>query len=267
MDAVLQDQANDPGVLSISWGAAEDTDIWTAQAMTQIGEALNEAIALRMTVCVAVGDDGSSDGVLDGHAHVDFPGSSPLALAVGGTTIPGDGTGADIVWKQGDGLRADPQGGSSGGGRQQRPAAARLAGRAEDRLGQPGRHRRPHRARPGRQRRLDPVAWLSKLVVDGQAQGNGGTSAAAPLIAALITRSTPGRIAAGKPRVGYLTPLLYQASGQGAATLGAAACADVIAGDNITAAAGGYTVGKPAGSDAASGWGAPNGAALLRLLL
>ena len=97
LDAVLQDQANDPGVLSISWGAAEDTDIWTAQAMTQIGEALNEAIALRMTVCVAAGDDGSSDGVLDGHAHVDFPGSSPLALTVGGTTIPGDHAGADRI--------------------------------------------------------------------------------------------------------------------------------------------------------------------------
>ena len=56
--------------------------------MTQINETMKEAAMLGMTVCVAAGDDGSSDAVIDGNAHVDFPSSSPYALAVGGTTIP-----------------------------------------------------------------------------------------------------------------------------------------------------------------------------------
>ena len=54
--------------------------------------------------------------MVDGLAHVDFPGSSPYVLSVGGTTIPAKGgNGADIVWKEGSGLRSS-QGGSTGGG-------------------------------------------------------------------------------------------------------------------------------------------------------
>src|SRR5581483_1599306 len=91
LDAVMQDSANDPGVVSISWGFAEDADIWTNAAMSQVNQSLLEAAHLGITVCVAAGDDGSSDAISDGHAHVDFPSSSPYALAVGGTTIPSKG--------------------------------------------------------------------------------------------------------------------------------------------------------------------------------
>jgi kumamolisin len=116
MDAVIQDKTHDPGVISVSWGAPEDTDIWTDQAMTQMNETFKEAALLGITICIAAGDDSSSDADMDGHAHADFPASSPYVLAVGGTTIPTKGgTGPDIVWKEGDGLRAD-NGGSTGGG-------------------------------------------------------------------------------------------------------------------------------------------------------
>jgi hypothetical protein len=47
-----------------------------------------EAALLGITICIAAGDDGSSDADMDGHAHADFPSSSPYVLAVGGTTIP-----------------------------------------------------------------------------------------------------------------------------------------------------------------------------------
>jgi kumamolisin len=116
MDAVIQDKTHDPGVISVSWGAPKDTDIWADQAMTQMNETFKEAALLGITICIAAGDHGSSDADMDGHAHADFPASSPYALAVGGTTIPTKGgTGPDIVWKEGDGLRAD-NGGSTGGG-------------------------------------------------------------------------------------------------------------------------------------------------------
>jgi kumamolisin len=261
LDKALQDGANDPGVISISWGAAEDTDIWSTQAMTQINEALKEAIALRITVCVAAGDDGSSDAVLDGHAHVDFPGSSPLTLAVGGTTIPA--AGADVAWKIGTGLRA-PNGaatdGSTGGGvsaifpREAWQSAVTVVSVNPGAI--------VGRCVPDLAANADWSASPYLLVVDGQAQGNGGTSAAAPLVASLIARLNAARTAAGKPRAGYVTPLLYQA--QGGAALGASACTPVLAGDNVTSAAGGYHAG--AGYNAVGGWGVPNGGALLRLL-
>src|SRR5262249_481045 len=79
-DAATQEDTNNPGVLSISWGNAEDVDIWTDQAMDQIDQTLQDAAVLGITVCVAAGDDGSSDAITDGHAHVDFPSSSPHAL-------------------------------------------------------------------------------------------------------------------------------------------------------------------------------------------
>ena len=87
LDAVIHDTVNDPSVLSISWGNSEDGAWWTQSAITQVNEAFKEAALLGITICVASGDDGSSDGVLDGHAHVDFPASSPYVLAVGGTTL------------------------------------------------------------------------------------------------------------------------------------------------------------------------------------
>ena len=65
-----------------------------------------------ITVCVAAGDDGSSDGVTDGADHVDFPASSPHVLACGGTTIhvAGNAITSETVWNDG------AQGGATGGG-------------------------------------------------------------------------------------------------------------------------------------------------------
>src|SRR5579862_7925607 len=87
LDMALHDTTHPPQVLSISWGYAEDAFIWTASAVNQVNQALQEAALMGITVCVAAGDDGSSDGITDGHAHVDFPSSSPYVLAVGGTLL------------------------------------------------------------------------------------------------------------------------------------------------------------------------------------
>ncbi|SAK93490.1 serine protease, kumamolysin [Caballeronia catudaia] len=257
LDAAMQDKDNNPGVLSISWGAPERADIWSDQAMAQIDETLKEAAYLGITVCIAAGDDGSSDALNDGHAHADFPSSSQYALSVGGTTIVDlNGTGADIVWMEGDGLRSD-QGGSTGG------AVSDVFDRPDWQSGiaitsvNPGAIN--GRCIPDVSANADWNASPYLLVVDGHAQPNGGTSAASPLWAALIALMN-GNLAAGQ-RVGFLTPLLYQAASGTGQTIGSVGCTDVVSGNNNTASVGGYSAGP--GYDAASGWGTPHGQNLL----
>jgi kumamolisin len=74
-----------PVAISISWGQSEDS--WTTQGRAAMDAAMSDAAALGITVCVASGDNGSADGVNDGTVHVDFPASSPHALACGGTKL------------------------------------------------------------------------------------------------------------------------------------------------------------------------------------
>ena len=88
LDAIttaVHDTLRQPSVISISWGGPESS--WTAQSLTGFDQAFQDAALLGVTVCCASGDDGSSDGVTDGAAHVDFPASSPNVLACGGTRL------------------------------------------------------------------------------------------------------------------------------------------------------------------------------------
>jgi len=218
---------------------------------------------------VASGDDGSDDGAGDGLAHVDFPASSPFVLVVGGTDLRvKPGTNTERVWKDGDGRRPviGGTGGSTGGGVSS------------------------HFPRPDFQAQIgiapvNPGALSGRVVpdvaahaqTDGKHTGyfqvtdhnvflDGGTSAAAPLWAALIgllnaeLQSRKGADA----RVGYLTPVLYQAGANGK-PVGSGACRDITVGDNISAAIGGYRAGP--GYDAVTGWGSPIGSKLLEALL
>jgi kumamolisin len=254
LDAAVHDDAHRPQILSISWGDAEDHASWTRAAIRQVNETLKEAALLGVTVCVASGDDGTDDQVGDGHAHVDFPASSPYVLAVGGTSLSQiEGQRREVAWKDGDGLRRDG-GGSTGGG-----VSAVFARPAWQNV--PVVSVNPH-ARPGRVV-PDVAADASAntgyfVVVDGHAGVSGGTSASAPLWAALVARIN----ASGK-HAGYLTPLLYKPL-QGGQTVGAAACNDITACDNATAAVGGYRA--QAGYDAVTGWGTPDGEKLLTLI-
>ena len=259
LDAATHDAKYKPQVLSISWGYAEDVSAWTAAAVTQVNESLQEAALMGITICVAAGDDGSSDGITDGHAHVDFPCASPFVLAVGGTLLRTGAKGSERAWKDGDGLRAD-NGGSTGGG-----VSARLARPAW----QSGLDIAP--VNPGQMagRIVPDVAANASantgyfVVAGGQQEISGGTSAATPLWAALVARMNQQLAASGK-RVGYLTPLLYGAAGAGAGPLGKAGCNDIHTGDNITAHVGGFK--STAGFDAVTGWGSPKGKDLLAAL-
>ncbi len=202
-----------PAAISISWGGPESS--WTAQSMNALDQAIADAVALGVTVCVASGDNGSGDGVSDGQPHVDFPASSPHALGCGGTSLQADpATGvisSETVWNDGGG------GGAGGGGVSgQFPLPAWQAtagvppGPADGSAG---------RGVPDVAGNADPATGY-QVLVDGQQTVIGGTSAVAPLWAALVSRLVQslgrqpgpgagrpvrGQLAAAPPRTGCAT--------------------------------------------------------------
>jgi kumamolisin len=266
LNAAFSDQENDPGVISISWGFAEGQywhagQGWTPQAMNNVNRTLRTIAASNMiTVCVASGDDGSSDGIFDGHAHVDFPAASPYVLSVGGTIITKNGSKLyDIVWKENDGIRPvlGGNGGSTGGGVSTVPFSNNEA-RPLWQMNIPIESVNPGQIAGRVIPDLSANAGITSAyvyVVNSKKGINGGTSASAPLIAGLLTLINAKRPA--DKSVGYLTPLLYQTNGDGNVTVGASGCNDVISGNNITATIGGYSAAQ--GYDAVTGWGTPNG--------
>jgi kumamolisin len=108
LTTVATDTTNQPSVVSISYGNPEDANggsLWTAAARDLANEAFERAALHGITFCIASGDDGSSDGINDGLAHVDFPASSPWVLSCGGTAIRSSGATItdERVWNDGQG--------------------------------------------------------------------------------------------------------------------------------------------------------------------
>jgi kumamolisin len=242
-----------PAAISISWGQSEDQ--WTAQARTAFDEALQDAAALGVTTTAAAGDDGSSDRVGDGRPHVDFPASSPHALACGGTRLEADATtGAvhsETVWNNGRG------GGATGGGVSAvfpLPAWQKGVGvpSGADGADAGGAANGPGgRGVPDVSAVADPQTGY-RIRVDGQDTVIGGTSAVAPLWAALVARLTQST---GKP-LGLAQPVLYDSVRAGQVADG---FRDITVGDN-----GSYRA--TTGWDACTGLGVPDGAKLLSSL-
>jgi kumamolisin len=238
LDAVttaVHDATNKPSVISISWGGPEST--WTSQAMTAFDQAFQAAAAMGVTVCVAAGDNGSSDGVNDGADHVDFPASSPHALACGGTSLHSAGgkITSEVVWNDG------ASGGAGGGGVSNVFAlpAWQQGLRATSSNGVASALQL--RGVPDVSGDADPQTGYD-VRVDGTDTVFGGTSAVAPLWAGLIARINAGK---GTP-VGYINAQLYS---------NPSAFNDVTQGNNGSFAA-------AAGWDACTGLGSPDGAKL-----
>jgi len=237
IDAVttaVHDTANRPSVISISWGGPEST--WTAQARDAMDSAFQAAAAMGVSVTVASGDNGASDGVA-GADHVDFPASSPHALACGGTSLQASGgvITSEAVWNDGAG------GGAGGGGVsavfplptwQTGLSAVSVNGKAQALT---------RRGLPDVSADADPQTGY-QVRVDGAAAVFGGTSAVAPLWAGLIALINAER---GSP-VGYINPFIYAHP---------TALNDITEGNN-----GGFDAAK--GWDACTGLGSPKGAAI-----
>lgn len=242
VDAISQavhDSTHNPSLVSISWGASEDT--WTDQAKQAMNAAFQDAAALGVTVTVAAGDDGSSDGANDGKLHVDFPAASPYALSCGGTKVlaAGGKITSETVWNE---LTAK-EGATGGGVSKSFPIPT-----YQSAAGVPPQPETQYKGRgvPDVAGNADPSTGFNVLV-DGKPMVIGGTSAVAPLWAALLARINQQL---GKP-VGFVNPLLYQA--------GSPAFNDITSGNN-----GYYKAGK--GWDACTGLGSPSGVRLLNAL-
>ncbi len=240
IDAVttaVHDTTNKPSVISISWGGPESS--WTTQATGALDAACQAAAAVGVTITVACGDNGSTDGATG--KNVDFPASSPHVLACGGTTLRGSGTtiSSEVVWNElasGEGATGGgvstlfalpawqkdskvPAAPSSGGGR----GVPDVTGNADPSTGYVVR-------------------------VDGQTTVIGGTSAVAPLWAGLIALANrQNGVAAG-----FVNPALYAGGAS-------KAFRDITGGNN-----GGFSA--RSGWDACSGQGSPVGAAVIALL-
>ena len=236
LSTAIHDTANGPpSVISISWGSAEAN--WTAQSMTAFDEACQSAGALGISITVASGDNGSSDG--GSGNNVDFPASSPHVLGCGGTelTAANGAIQQEVVWND-----QQQGGGASGGGvssvftlptyqtNAKVPAPPTSAG---------------GRGVPDVAGDASPETGYNVLF-DGQSGVVGGTSAVAPLWAALIALLNQQR----GSNIGFANPTLYQSAENG--------FNDITQGNN-----GSYSAGP--GWDPCTGLGSPNGSQLSQI--
>jgi kumamolisin len=233
----VHDTTNKPSVISISWGGPESS--WTAQSITALDNACLAAAALGVTITVAAGDDGSTDGATGN--NVDFPASSPHVLACGGTKLVGSGTKitSEVVWNE----TAANEGATGGGvsnvfalptwqANSKVPKSTAKAG---------------GRGVPDVAGDADPTTGYA-VRVDGAAQVIGGTSAVAPLWAGLIALAN----AANGKNAGFVNPVLY-------ATGAKSAFHDITSGNNGAFKA-------ATGWDPCTGQGSPIGSAVIALL-
>jgi kumamolisin len=245
----VQDTTNKPSVVSISWGGPEST--WTQQAMTSMDQEFQAAAAMGVTICVAAGDGGSTDGVTDGLNHVDFPASSPNVLACGGTQLVASGNAitSEVVWNE----LANNEGATGGGISDVFPLPSYQSGAGVPPSANPGGN--VGRGVPDVAGDADPTTGFVTLV-DGQSGVIGGTSAVAPLWAGLIALVNQS---IGKP-TGFINPLLYQHAST------ADDFNDITSGNNGAYSAGpGWDactgLGSPIGTQVATALGAPPAAA------
>jgi kumamolisin len=236
LTTAIHDTANGPpSVISISWGSPESN--YTAQSLTAFDDACQSAAALGISITVASGDSGSSDG--GSGNNVDFPSSSPHVLGCGGTaiTVSGNTITSEVVWDD-----AAAGGGASGGGVSSAfplptwqananvPAAPTSAG---------------GRGVPDVAGDASPESGYNVLF-DGQSNVVGGTSAVAPLWAALIALLNQQH----GSNLGFINPTLYQNAENG--------FNDITSGNN-----GSYSAGP--GWDPCTGLGSPNGTQLSQI--
>ncbi len=225
----LTDREHRPAVISCSWGTMEsDVSRPFVDAMKPVFEA---AALMGVTICVSTGDVFAQPAVA-------FPSSSPYVLACGGTHLGITGE-FETVWNE----EFEKHHMASVGGvssLHEEPIWQRTAGIAK-KTGKRGR------GVPDVAGKADLAGGYS-MTVGGREIAMGGTSAAAPLWAALLSVIN----AKTGTRAGWINPLLYRSSFREATR-------ETTRGTN-----GVYHAGE--GWNACTGWGSPKGQQLLAAL-
>jgi kumamolisin len=233
LSAAVHDTQRNPGVISVSWGHAENS--WTPQARKAIDQVLQEADAIGVPVFASAGDDGVLDKEATGK-HVEYPASSPHAISCGGTRLAAAQNlrTTETVWND----LAQNRGATGGGfsafykvpefqkpwlGTQQMRGVPDLAANGDSETGY--------------------QIWM-----DGMVMVAGGTSAVAPLLAGLTALCN--QQAGHGP--GVLLPKLYAGASPSSSFF------DVVEGNN-----GGFSAAP--GWDPCSGLGVPIGTAFATL--
>jgi kumamolisin len=266
IDRILADRATTHvNEISISWGACE-----AAMSPAEISAADVEfklAAAAGVSVFVASGDSGSSDcEPFNGSTNpaVDFPASDPWVTAVGGTTLTTSATGAnrETAWGQ----PATFSGGGGGGGVSSvfaMPTWQTGTGVNEpgySSLSACGQTTLLCRQVPDVALDANPdsgyVLRLTTPLGNVWAQA-GGTSAGAPLMAAITADIDTASAAVGGQSLGFANPFLYGHP---------SVFRDVTVGTNSVHGSGPpYPAGT--GYDMATGLGSPDGSALASALI
>jgi kumamolisin len=240
----VHDDNNRPNVIVVTWGEPETYWLSRApEARKGLDAALQDAIRLGITVVATAGDDLATERMNDGHAHVNYPGSSPYVLGCGGTLMTLDGAGTaitdEVVWNEG--MRG------TGGGISDIYAVPSFQSNAT----------LPASLNDGKRRRGVPdVAAAAaetngyRIVLGGSETVASGTSAVAPLWGAFIALLNEQR---GEP-LGFVNPRLYQ---------NPALLRPIISGNNMAQGVG-YQAGP--GWNACTGLGVPIGPALIAAL-
>lgn len=248
-------------VFSMSFGATEPTLVGDAcKEGLGTGENLlknydqtvfQRAVTEHITMLSSSGDDGATDATCTPPTTYNFravgwPASDPLVTAVGGTKLSlkdaAGNYGSERTWNE--------DGGVSGGGLSQFYA-------------QPDWQKNlPNQAALNGKRGIPDVAWGAAVnfafyhSYPGDLNGwsaIGGTSASSPQWAGLIAIADQ---MAGKP-LGFLNPAIYHLAGKG--------FHDITSGDNSASGVQGFQAGP--GWDLATGWGTPDAAMLVPLLI
>jgi len=212
-------------VCSISWGA--DEAVWGAIEAADMEAAAAEATVAGMVVFAAAGDNDSADGGPT-PANVDLPAGCPHVVGCGGTSKTPS---SEVVWNNTPGVS---RGEGTGGG------YSTLFPAQSWQVGAPAAPAGLGRMVPDVAANADPETGYN-IVLDGQVEPVGGTSAVAPLYAGLF--------AALGAKLGFVTPKLW---------LGRGDFNDITVGDNGTYRA-------QVGPDPCTGLGSPIGQRLLAL--
>lgn len=260
---VIHPQAGDPvcSVLSSSYYVCDGDDPTgiahtgaTTAWLNAVHMAFQDGVLQGVTVCIASGDTGTDSKVGDGKAHVQYPVSDPLVLGVGGTTV-GNVSGASFdewVWN-------DSIGATGGGISDFFTSTSTFANEFDYQsgVGVPASLNDGHFGRgiPDVAANASPNSGYP-LTLGGSPSVGNGTSASAPFWAGLIALLN----AALGENLGFVNPAIYALGGSGFQDI----VANPGAADNGFNGVAGYPAGP--GWDACTGWGSPDGQALLTAL-
>lgn len=206
---LISSMSDAPQVHSVSYGNDEKQQS-SKEYMEVCNTAFMKAGARGLSILFASGDGGVCGRKGCGHkSHLrfkpDFPAASPYITAVGGTDFLGEDIGDEQAWSGSGGGFSDE---FPAPGYQKEAVAAYFAAPDAD-LPPDSMWNRGGRGYPD-------VAALGGLknpycvATGGHFQDIWGTSASCPVVAGIFARMNGLRLAAGKPALGFLNPLIYQ---------------------------------------------------------